>query len=136
MRDRNFFHRTVSSHPSESRRPKSVLYYLTSCLTACLSFLIVSLLLQQLHPAVSPPENIDDISPKYSYYQSQKDDYDTLFFGSSRTYSHVIPRQFDALTQASGIRTNSFNFGIPGMFDVEGSAFLEGALSHPPKQLK
>lgn len=105
-------------------------------LIAILSFLAAILLLGQILADTAPPSGIDFISPKYDYYQAQKDSYNVLFFGSSQTYNHIDPKQFDAIAQSSGIPANSYNFGIPAMFDIEGAVFMEKVLTNPPKNLK
>lgn len=105
-------------------------------LMALLSFLIAVVLLGQLIPNTKLPSNIDFISAKYEYYQARKDNYNVLFFGSSQTYNHIDPQQFDAIAHSSNLSTTSYNFGIPAMFDIEGELFLERVLANPPKNLR
>jgi len=50
---------------------------------------------------------------KLAYFAEHADEYDTLFFGSSRAYRGVSPEVFDGITAAEGVPCRSFNFGAP-----------------------
>lgn len=122
---------------SRRRRRASLLSkYTRQTLSGFLAFLVAAYLLGQLIPSPAIPPNIVFISPKYEYYQAHKDDYDTLFFGSSRVYSHIIPDIFDQTASAEGHSVNSYNFGIPAMRAIDSTVLLEEILSDPPKNLK
>jgi hypothetical protein len=76
------------------------------------------------------------IDEKLAHFAAHKDEYDTLFFGSSRTYRHLLPAQFDAATAAAGVPTKSFNFGIDGLFPPEDGYLLEQLFALKPRRLK
>lgn len=62
---------------------------------------------------------------KMTYYKQHKNDFNTLFLGTSQVYRQIIPSLFDTLTEGE---TRSFNFGIPGMSSLEMYAFYENLL--------
>lgn len=53
---------------------------------------------------------------------------DVLFLGSSKIYSGLIPRQFDAALKAHGIKVRTFNCGVDGMGFPESTYLCEKAL--------
>ena len=120
------------------RRRRASLFskYIWQILTGCLSFFLAAFLLGRLVPSPAVPSNIVFISPKYEYYQAHKDDYNALFFGSSRIYSQVIPEVFDKTAELEGQSLNSYNFGIPAMRAINSTVLLKEVLSNPPKNLK
>jgi hypothetical protein len=73
---------------------------------------------------------------KWKHYVEHKDQYDTLFIGTSRTYRGVMPGLFDQLNAEAGMPTRTFNFGIDGMFPPEDAYIAERILSDPPKNLR
>lgn len=122
---------------SRRRRRASLLYkHARHTLAGLLAFFVGAYLLGQIIPSPPIPSNVVFISPKYDYYKAHKDEYDTLFFGSSRVYSQIIPSVFDAVTQSAGVQTNSYNFGIPAMRAIDSTVLLEAVLANPPKNLK
>ena len=122
---------------SRRRRRASLLSkYVGQILIGCLTFFLAAFLLGRLVPSPAIPPGIVFISPKYDYYQAHKDDYDTLFFGSSRIYSQVIPKIFDETTEVEGRSLNSYNFGIPAMRAIDSAVLLKEVLANPPKNLK
>jgi hypothetical protein len=82
------------------------------------------------------PIELPVIDEKLAHFAAHKNDYDTLFFGSSRTYRHLLPSQFDAVTAAAGVPTKSFNFGIDGMFPPEDGYVAEKLFALKPQRLK
>lgn len=103
---------------------------------ALIAFMVAAFLLNRIIPSPTIPANVVFIGPKYEYYQAHKDDYNALFFGSSRIYSHVIPDVFDETAQAEGVDINSYNFGIPAMRAIDSTVLLKEVLKNPPKDLK
>ena len=83
-----------------------------------------------------PPIELPVIDEKLAHFAAHKNDYDTLFFGSSRTYRHLLPTEFDAATAAAGVPTKSFNFGIDGMFPPEDGYVAEQLFALKPQRLK
>ncbi len=51
-----------------------------------------------------------DYITKYDHFLKEKNDYNAVFVGSSRTFRHIGPAQFDSITGLT-----SFNFGIDGV---------------------
>jgi len=70
-------------------------------------------------------------SEKYEYFQTNKDKYNVLFFGSSSTHVQVMPTVFDKNTTQS---TNSFNLAPPATFNPENYFLLEKLLSQKAKE--
>lgn len=127
-------------------------------LTALAAFLVGAVVLGQIIPSPTIPSNIVFIGPKYDYYQQHKDEYNALFFGSSRVYNQIVPAVFDAAVQTevkTAVQTeaqstsaatsdstgrdtpiNSYNFGIPAMRALDSSVLLEDVLADPPQNLK
>jgi hypothetical protein len=53
-----------------------------------------------------------DAEAKLEYWKERKQDYNTLFIGSSRIFHHVVPSRFDSLANAAGYKISSFNLGV------------------------
>jgi hypothetical protein len=118
------------------RKASVVSAYVKQSAITAIAFIVAALLLNQIIPSPPIPSNVVFIGPKYDYYKVHKDEYDTLFFGSSRIYSHVIPEVFDQTAQSQGLSLNSYNFGIPAMRAIDSTVLLEEVLANPPKNLK
>jgi hypothetical protein len=87
--------------------------------------------------AVLPFPEIDGgVSQKFRFFAAHKDEFDTLFIGSSRIYFQISPAVFDGVTRESGLPTRSFNFGIGGMYLPESAYLLEQILNLKPRNLK
>ncbi|MEL6552313.1 MAG: hypothetical protein AAFQ63_02440 [Cyanobacteria bacterium J06621_11] len=110
--------------------------YIGQGLVAFVAFVVAALLLNQIIPSPKVPSNVVFIGPKYDYYQAHKDDYDVLFFGSSRVYNHIVPDIFDASARTAGVAVNSYNFGIPAMRALDTTVLIDDVLSDPPENLK
>lgn len=113
-----------------------------NALAGLVAFVVATLLLGQIIPSPAIPSNVVFIGPKYDYYQAHKDEYNTLFFGSSRVYNHIVPDVFDAAANenAKGSKApspiNSYNFGIPALRGVDSAVLVSEVLKNPPQQLK
>jgi hypothetical protein len=83
-----------------------------------------------------PFREVPIIREKWDHWLEHKDEYDTLFIGTSRTYRGISPAQFDEATAAAGMPTHSFNFGIDAMLPPEDAYVSEFVLRHPSKNLK
>ena len=124
--------------------------YAQQSIVGLIAFIVAASLLSQIIPSPTIPSNIVFVGPKNDYYQAHKDEYNTLFFGSSRVYNQVIPELFDTTAnQAEGTGTttnistdvstaeiNSYNFGIPAMRAIDSAVLIEDVLADPPKNLK
>ena len=76
------------------------------------------------------------VREKWAYWQEHKEEYDTIFIGTSRTHRGIVPAVFDRQNAAAGVPTHSFNFGIDGMFPPEDAYVAEAILRDPPKKLR
>lgn len=85
---------------------------------------------------IRPFAGAEQMERKFSYFASHLDDFDTLFFGSSRVRMGIDPRQFDAATAAAGVPTKSFNFGIDAMCPPQDSFVAERIFALHPTRLK
>ncbi|MBD2480486.1 hypothetical protein [Planktothrix sp. FACHB-1365] len=93
---------------------------------------MTSVLLYQIAPA---PE-IPIISEKFRKFEEHKNDYNTLFFGSSRIYRHIIPRVFDRQMASKGYNIKSYNLGVSGMNFAETYFFIQKILETKPLKVK
>jgi len=82
------------------------------------------------------PEIDGGVSQKFRFFAAHKDEFDTLFIGSSRIYFQISPAIFDRATRESGLPTHSFNFGIGGMYLPETGYLLEQILKLKPLKLR
>ena len=89
-----------------------------------------------LYHALLPPSLADGVVEKLSFFAKHKDEFDTIFLGSSRFYYAISPKNFDHLTRENGAPTRSFNFGIDGMNPPETFYVLEQILKTEPRNLK
>ena len=128
--------RPASVRQQSHRRRSKFAQRARGCLAALVAFLVSAVLLNQIIPSPTIPPNIVFIGPKYAYYKQHKDNYNALFFGSSRVYNQIVPAVFDTTAQSSGKTINSYNFGVPAMRALDSSVFLAEVLSNPPKGLK
>lgn len=76
------------------------------------------------------------VSEKMEYFESNKDNYDVVFIGSSRVYRHVDPEVFDEYLSTQGYDIQTFNFGFYGMKMPETYFWLEKVIDLQPKNLK
>jgi hypothetical protein len=86
--------------------------------------------------ALFPPTIPGGVAAKLKFFTEHKDEFDTLFVGTSCIYYSVSPEIFDQTTQASGLPTHSFNFGIDAMHPPENFYVLEQILKTKPRNLK
>ena len=82
------------------------------------------------------PEIDGGVSQKFRFFAAHKNEFDTLFIGSSRIYFQISPAIFDRITRESGMPTHSFNFGIGGMYLPETAYLLEQILRLKPRKLR
>lgn len=83
-----------------------------------------------------PEPAIENVTPKLEFFAQHKDEFDTLFIGTSRIHHQVSPAVFDATTAQAGRPTHSFNFGVDGMHPPE-SFFVTGKiLALRPRRLR
>lgn len=83
-----------------------------------------------------PAPDASGIATKMRFFAAHKDDFDTIFVGSSHIYCGVSPALFDEGMAKAGIPSHTFNFGVNGMYPPERFYVLEQILSLNPRKLK
>ena len=89
-----------------------------------------------VYHALLPPAIPEGVVEKLQFFAKHKDEFDTLFLGSSRFYYAVSPEIFDNVTRENGLSTRTFNFGVDGMNPPENFYVLEQILKTEPRHLK
>jgi len=89
-----------------------------------------------VYHALLPPAIPEGVVEKLQFFAKHKDEFDTLFLGSSRFYYAVSPEIFDNVTRENGLPTRTFNFGIDGLNPPENFYVLEQILKTEPRHLK
>ena len=119
--------------PDKATGGKTLIRGVTNSVIGVAAFLVTCIGLR----AVLPFPQIDGgVSQKFRFFAAHKDEFDTLFIGSSRVYFQISPAIFDRVTRESGLPTHSFNFGIGGMYLPETAYLLEQILNLKPRNLK
>lgn len=119
--------------PHRGTGHKTVIRALINSAICATAFLITCL---GLHALLPFPEIDGGVSQKFRFFAAHKDEFDTLFVGSSRIYFQISPAIFDRVTRESGLPTHSFNFGIGGMYLPESAYLLEQILDLKPRNLR
>jgi hypothetical protein len=86
--------------------------------------------------AIAPLPEIDVLGPNLRFFLQHRNDFDTLFIGSSRIRHQISPAVFDRTMGAAGFPTRTFNFGVDAMVSPEDGYVLERLLSAKPGRLK
>jgi hypothetical protein len=120
-----------SAHQATQR--KTVIRGVTNSVIGLAAFLVTCIGLRAILPF---PEIDGGVSQKFRFFAAHKDEFDTLFIGSSRIYFQISPAIFDRVTRESGLPAHSFNFGIGGMYLPETGYLLEQILNLKPRNLK
>jgi hypothetical protein len=123
----------VESSIPHARRRKTLIAGVTNSVIGVAAFLITCFGLRAILPF---PEIDGGVSQKFRFFAAHKDEFDTLFIGSSRIYFQISPAIFDRVTRESGLPTHSFNFGIGGMYLPESAYLLEQILNLKPRNLR
>ena len=126
----------VHVEPPAPQKPTgraTVIRALTNTAVGAAAFLIAC---AALHVVLPFPEIDGGVSQKFRFFAAHKDEFDTLFIGSSRVYFQISPAIFDRVTREDGMPTHSFNFGIGGMYLPETAYLLEQILKLKPRNLK
>jgi hypothetical protein len=85
---------------------------------------------------ILPLPEIGVVSPNLRFFLQHRDDFDTLFIGSSRIRHQISPAIFDRTMGAAGFPTRTFNFGVNAMVPPEDGYVLERLLGARPRHLK
>ncbi len=83
-----------------------------------------------------PLPDLPDVAQKWRYFAAHKDEFDTLFLGSSRVIEQIDPAIFDRELAAQGVTSRTFNFGLHGLFPPEDSYLLDWILDTGPTRLR
>lgn len=124
--------RSEKSHSGDTETGRSRRAALAHLGLFTLSFVVACGLIRYLLPAPDVPV----LSEKLEYFHTHRDEYDTLFVGSSRIFRQIVPEIFDSETARMGLPVQSFNFGVQGMLAPETFVALDRILSPPPARLK
>jgi hypothetical protein len=119
--------------PNKTARRRTLVRGLINSAICVAAFLITCIALRAVLPF---PEIDGGVSEKFRFFAAHKDEFDTLFVGSSRIYFQISPTIFDRVTRKSGLPTHSFNFGVGGMYLPESAYLLEQILNLKPRNLK
>ena len=119
--------------PHKATRRKTLIAGVTNSVIGVTAFLITCISLRAILPF---PEIDGGVSQKFRFFAAHKDEFDTLFIGSSRIYFQISPAVFDRVTRENGMPTHSFNFGIGGMYLPETAYLLEQILNLKPRNLR
>lgn len=122
-----------SSIPPQATPCKTLIAGVTNSVIGVAAFLITCVGLRAILPF---PEIDGGVSQKFRFFAAHKDEFNTLFIGSSRVYFQISPAIFDGITRESAVPTHSFNFGIGGMYLPETGYLLEQVLNLKPRNLK
>ena len=83
-----------------------------------------------------PLPDLPDVAQKWRYFAAHKDEFDTLFLGSSRVIEQIDPALFDRELADHGVTSRTFNFGLHGLFPPEDSYVLDWILDTGPTRLR
>ena len=119
--------------PHKPTGRKAFIRGLTNSAIGVTAFLLTCIGLRAVLPF---PEIDGGVSQKFRFFAAHKDEFDTLFIGSSRIYFQISPAIFDRVTRESGLPTHSFNFGVGGMYLPETAYLLEQILNLKPRNLR
>ena len=111
---------------------KPFLNYFFCAAIALAAFAATSALIHALLPPTIPK----GVAAKLEFFAKHKDEFDTLFVGTSSIYYSVSPEIFDQTTGENGLPTRSFNFGIDAMHPPENFYVLDQILKTRPRNLK
>ena len=123
-----------STSTSTITRPVSKLLarYFLYAVIALTAFIATSGTIHSLLPPMVPK----GVAAKLEFFTQHKDEFDTLFVGTSHFYYTISPQIFDQTTRSGGLETHSFNFGVNGMHPPENFYILEQILKTKPQKLK
>lgn len=117
--------------PSTTARPSAAHHVLIAVL-----FLVAMAGTCGLLHSRLPFPSVPDIAPRFRYFAEHKDEFDTIFIGSSRVRHGIIPETFDAEMAMHSLHTHSFNLGYSGMWPPESDYYLRQVLALHPKKLR
>jgi hypothetical protein len=99
-------------------------------------FGLAAVLTAQLLEIFLPFPQVPQVGARLRYFAERKDNFDTVFIGSSRIRHQIIPELFDQETALRGLPTHSFNLGYSGMWPPESFYLLRRVLALHPRKLR
>jgi len=82
------------------------------------------------------PLHVPLLSVKWAHFMAHRDEYTTVYIGTSVVRHHIVPEVVDAEMRARGIRERSFNLGMSHMTYSEARLLVERLLALRPAKLK
>ena len=86
--------------------------------------------------ALLPLPNDYALRDKYEVFRAERDDFDAVYLGTSRTHRAFRPEVIDARLSENGRTFRSYNLGVAGMRDFEIDAMLQRVLAMDPERLR
>jgi hypothetical protein len=118
----------LSSDLSASRRTATAVVYVVLAIAA---YVLTTRGLARLMPRHVPAVDV-----KREYFAAHKDEYTTVFLGTSMIHRHIVPEVLDAEFLAHGVDERSFNFGVARMTFSEASVLLDWIFESRPAKLR
>lgn len=126
----------MSAEASPSESPASPQRGLWHGIVVAACFFSAAAVTASLIDVRLPFPSVPEISPRFRYFAEHKDEFDTIFIGSSRIRHQIIPEQFDREVGEGGKPMHSFNLGYSGMWPPESFYYLRQVLALRPKKLR
>ncbi len=121
---------TANGRPSDRRQ--SVRALLKLFLPALAAFVALAVTLALRAPW---PEEYG-YAAKLEFFEEHKDEFDVVYFGSSRVFRGIDPRIVDAELAAAGVPARSFNLAVGGMGAFETDYLLQRIAEMKPARLR
>jgi hypothetical protein len=126
----------MNAKATNNKKPKSQFHKLAACVGKISIFGATFALCSVIFARITPTPEIPVVSSKLENFSEKKDEYNTIFIGSSRIYRHIVPSKFDNLMQSRGRNIKSYNFGVYAMHVPETYFLLKKILAMKPKSLE
>lgn len=82
------------------------------------------------------PLHVPLLSVKWAHFLAHRDEYTTVYIGTSLVRYHIVPEVVDAEMRARGIRERSFNLGMSRMSYPEARLLVERLIALRPAKLR
>lgn len=115
----------TAAHPSVTHHLLIVALFLAALAGTC----------GLLHSRLPFPP-VPDVGARFTYFAAHKDEFDTIFIGSSHLRHGIVPQQFDEETAKQQLATHSFNLAFSGMWPPESYYYLRQVLALHPRKLR
>jgi hypothetical protein len=102
-----------------------------NCIVALAAFVLVCREARGLVPLV-----VDQVAPKLAFFEQHKDEFDTVFVGTSHIYRGVSPEVFDETLRQAGKESHSFNAAADAMASPESIMMVRRLVALSPRKLK